>query len=235
MIVNMISGPRNVSTAMMYSFAQHPLFEVVDEPFYSYYLKESGVDHPGREEVLVSLPTAVQDVVQQLKPKVKNHLFIKNMAHHLIMVKDRSFLKNMKHLFLIRHPAKLISSFAKVIEKPTLRDIGLKDEYVLFNEIAEYEQPVVIDSDDLLKDPGQVLKTAFDALGLPFDKKMLKWKAGPRKEDGVWAPYWYKNVHASTGFTPYQEKKVNLNGYLSELYKEALPYYKKLSKHAIKV
>lgn len=231
----MISGPRNVSTAMMYSFAQHPLFEVVDEPFYGYYLKESGVNHPGREEILASLPTTIPHILQQLTPKANEHLLVKNMAHHLIMVQDLTFLKEMKHLFLIRHPAKLISSFAKVIDKPTLRDIGLKDEYILFNEIAEYQKPVVIDSDDLLKDPEQVLKNAFDELGLPFDKKMLKWKAGPRKEDGVWATYWYKNVHASTGFAPYREKKVDLNGYLSELYEEALPYYQKLSKHAIKV
>lgn len=29
-----------------------------------------------------------------------------------------------------------------------------------------------------------------------------RWKAGPRPEDGVWAPYWYSAVHKSTEFTP---------------------------------
>ncbi|RMF66572.1 MAG: sulfotransferase family protein, partial [Calditrichaeota bacterium] len=49
--LNLLSGPRNVSTALMYSFAQREDTRVVDEPLYGYYLKLSGADHPGREEV----------------------------------------------------------------------------------------------------------------------------------------------------------------------------------------
>ena len=43
------SGPRNVSTALMYAFAQRPDTAVVDEPLYAHYLRVSGADHPRQE------------------------------------------------------------------------------------------------------------------------------------------------------------------------------------------
>ena len=48
------SGPRNVSTALMYSFAQRSDTRVVDEPLYGHFLRVSGTHHPGRDEVLAS-------------------------------------------------------------------------------------------------------------------------------------------------------------------------------------
>src|ERR687883_192922 len=41
------SGPRNVSTALMYSFRQRPDTLVVDEPLYGHYLRVTSADHPG--------------------------------------------------------------------------------------------------------------------------------------------------------------------------------------------
>lgn len=235
MILNFISGPRNVSTALMYSFAHHPDFIVIDEPFYGYYLQESGAEHPGKEEVLQEMLTDENRIINSLPsfghPK---HLFIKNMAHHLIMVRNREFMKDMKNVFLIRDPVKLIASFSKVIEKPSMRDIGIKDEYTLFEEVLTYQEPVVIDSDELLKDPENILSQLLKNLGIPFNKNMLSWNPGPKKEDGVWAKYWYQNVHSSSGFAPYKEKKVKLTGYLQELYEQAKPYYDHLHHYIIK-
>ena len=48
-IINLISGPRNLSTALMYSFSQRPDTVVIDEPFYAHYLVTTGIDHPSRE------------------------------------------------------------------------------------------------------------------------------------------------------------------------------------------
>ena len=59
-IINLISGPRNLSTALMYSFSRRPDTKVVDEPFYAHYLSTTGIDHPGREAVSythLTLPT----------------------------------------------------------------------------------------------------------------------------------------------------------------------------------
>ena len=47
-IINLISGPRNLSTALKYSFAQRPDTKVIDEPIYAHYLLSTGISHPGR-------------------------------------------------------------------------------------------------------------------------------------------------------------------------------------------
>ncbi|MBK8342361.1 MAG: hypothetical protein IPL12_02930 [Bacteroidetes bacterium] len=53
-IINLWSGPRNISTAMMYAFSQRKDVRVFDEPLYAHYLRVTGLNHPGREEVLAA-------------------------------------------------------------------------------------------------------------------------------------------------------------------------------------
>ena len=72
-------------------------------------------------------------------------------------------------------------------------------------------------------------------LDVSFDEKMLEWKKGARKEDGVWAKYWYKNIHNSTGFLPYAKKGITLTGSNAELAVECLPYYKFLTAKSIQL
>ena len=55
--IAMWSGPRTVSTALMRSWENRPDTVVVDEPLYAFYLDRTGLDHPGREQVIASQPT----------------------------------------------------------------------------------------------------------------------------------------------------------------------------------
>ena len=55
----MWSGPRNISTALMRSWENRPDTRVVDEPLYAYYLSETGLDHPGRDEVIAAGETVL--------------------------------------------------------------------------------------------------------------------------------------------------------------------------------
>ena len=71
------------------------------------------------------------------------------------------------------------------------------------------------------------------ALDLDFDEAMLAWPAGPRPEDGVWAPHWYHAVHRSTGFAPYVPKR-DFPGHLEDLLDQCLPWYEKLFAHALR-
>jgi len=84
--VNLWSGPRNVSTALMYSFAQRADTRVVDEPLYAHYLRVSGASHPGRDEVLRSQDADGERVVREviLGACDREVLFCKQMAHHLV-------------------------------------------------------------------------------------------------------------------------------------------------------
>ncbi len=64
--VSVWSGPRNVSTALMYAFCQRSDTTVVDEPLYGHYLEVTGASHPGRDEVLAAMDTDGARVVQNV-------------------------------------------------------------------------------------------------------------------------------------------------------------------------
>ena len=229
MHIHLISSPRNLSTALMYSFAQREDMRAVDEAFYAYYLASSGADHPGRDEVLASQPQDVDGVLKLLdRTDDRQHLFIKGMAHHCEGIPVEQ-LARMTSIFYIRDPKRIIASFAEVIHNPTLRDIGLRTSVELLDNIRRAGGTcLVLDSDDLLADPQGMLTALCDALGIGFDERMLTWNAGPRPEDGVWAKHWYTNVHRSTGFAKQTTSDRELAQHLRPLYEEALPYYRRL-------
>ncbi len=231
----MISGPRNISTALMYSFANRGDFTVVDEPLYGYYLHSTNVDHPGKNEVLETMELNSQVVLDSLGGKNYKtpYAFIKNMGHHLINL-DLEFLLPFSNFFLIRDTSQIITSLSKIIEKPTLRDIGIKKEWEAFEYIKNQGlEPIVLDSGLVLQNPEKVLKKLCSKLNIPFTDKMLSWKAGPIKEDGIWAKYWYKNVHLTTGFKKQKSSFDPLPTSLKAVQEEANYYYQKLLAHAI--
>ncbi|MEZ4758926.1 MAG: hypothetical protein R2810_03945 [Flavobacteriales bacterium] len=168
--IHLISTPRNVSTALMYSFAQRADTRVVDEPFYAYYLEQSGADHPARAETLASMPADLPGVYRWLDGlDDRPVLFLKGMAHHLdgVPVKD---LAAWKSLFFLRDPKQLIASFAQVIPHPTMRDIGSAAMVRLYEAIGEAGGEVhVLDSAQLVADPEGTLRAVCDRLGIPFD------------------------------------------------------------------
>ncbi|MEK6478727.1 sulfotransferase family protein [Catalinimonas sp. 4WD22] len=235
--IHLISNPRNLSTALMYSFAQRQDTRVVDEPLYAYYLKlRPDVDHPGKDEIMESMSSDLQQVIDEvlLKEYDRPIFFIKDMAHHLIEMK-LDFMLSMTNLFLIRNPKQLIASIGKVMKQPEMEDIGSKQQYELYHWLKEHGQnPVVLDSGELLKDQEGVMQKLCAALDIPFDENMLQWKAGARPEDGVWAKYWYHNIHQSTGFSKQETSRRSLPDHLQPLYEKARPYYDALYQHSIK-
>ena len=85
-----------------------------------------------------------------------------------------------------------------------------------------------------MKNPEKVLRLLCEELKIPFSQKMLHWEKGERKEDGVWAKHWYKNVHCSTGFQKQKTSTRVLDNKLMDLYHEAKEYYDKLFDQSIK-
>lgn len=234
--ISLWSGPRNVSTALMYSFRQRPDTTVVDEPLYAHYLLRSGVSHPGREEVLAAQDNDGERVVRHvlLGPYPTPVVFFKNMAHHLAGL-NWSFLDQLVNVILTREPDRVLASFIKQVPNPSLEGTGLPMQVALLDALlADGKEPLVLDSRLLLADPRSVLSQLCDRIGIPFSQDMLSWEPGPVPEDGVWAPYWYGNVHRSSGFAPYQEQPVDLPPHLQPLLAEAVPLYERLVAYAIR-
>ena len=219
----------------MYSFAQREDTIALDEPFYAVYLRKTKVNHPGAHEVISSMPVDEVEVMQNIfRTWPKPVLFIKNMAHHIEVI-ENAFINRVSNVFLIRDPKQIISSYAEVIQEPTLRDIGIQYEFEIFEKLRNSgERPVVIDSGFLLANPRKVLSELCEALELDFFEEMLRWSAGPKPYDGIWAPYWYSNVHRSVGFEKQSSSSRALPIRFVPLYEEAAKYYDKLVSFAIR-
>ncbi len=230
------SGPRNVSTALMYSFAQLDDVRVVDEPLYGHYLRVSGAPHPGRDEVIAAMNCDGGDVMQGLlreqASEPRRRLFLKHMAHHLVDI-DLGFLQQCCNVILIRDPREMLPSLTIQVPNAQLDDTGLERQWRLYAGLeADGLQPVILDSRELLLDPAGVLQRLCDHIELDFSHKMLSWPAGPRPEDGVWAPHWYHALHKSTGFAPHKTKG-EFPQHLNPLLAECQPWYERLFARAI--
>lgn len=221
---------------MMYSFAQRQDTIAFDEPLYAHYLHVTAVIHPGQEEILATQENDGNKVVSELMLAAfdKPVVFFKQMTHHLVGL-DESFLAQMKNILFIRDPKQIISSYAQVRPDVNMQDIGITRQWELFNQLQKDNQHcVVLDSNEILKAPEKVLSDLCASVGITFDSAMLHWPAGPKKEDGCWAKYWYDNVHKSTGFERQATSSRALPEYLEPLYNESKKYYDQLFEHSIK-
>ena len=230
------SGPRNVSTALMYSFKQRSDTHVVDEPLYGHYLKVSGADHPGRDEIMQAMNcdgnAVMHDLLRRSSPGAEM-LFIKHMAHHLVDL-DLSFLAATENIFLIRDPEEMLPSLTVQIPHAGLADTGLKRQWEVYRDLlANGQPPTIIDTRELLLDPNGVLESLCLNLRIEYYDNMLSWPAGPITEDGIWAKHWYHAVHKSSGFASYVAKS-NFPEKLKPLLDECRPFYENLYEHAIR-
>jgi hypothetical protein len=232
--IAMWSGPRNISTAMMRSFENRPDCAVVDEPFYAAYLAETGLDHPMRDEVLASQPTDWRLVAEALITTEPASVFYqKHMTHHMLPGFGLDWAASCRNAFLIREPAAVLASYVKKRAEVALDDIGVVRQRELFEREADRlgAAPPVVEGADVLADPAGVLSALCAALGIPFREEMLRWPAGRRDSDGVWAPAWYEAVERSTGFAaPERRPDAPLPDDLRRLADAARPHYQALAR-----
>jgi hypothetical protein len=222
--VAMWSGPRNISTAMMRAWENRPDCVVVDEPFYAAYLARTGLDHPGRDEVVASQPTDPEAVVAALlaATDVAVH-YAKHMTHHLADDMDLAWVTDFRNVLLIRDPAEVVASYVRSREACEPEDIGLLQQERLMDAFPEGTP--VIDAGDFLRDPEAHLRWLCGWLDIDFTDRMLHWPAGPRDSDGVWATYWYAAVQQSTGFQPWRAREIDLSPHDAAVAEACRPAY----------
>lgn len=208
------SGPRNISTALMRSWETRADCVVTDEPLYAHYLAETGLDHPGRDEVIAAGETdwrrVVAELVGPLAQGIRIH-YQKHMSHHLLAHIERAWLLQVTNVLLIRDPTDVVASYRRTRSEVSAGDLGVLQQCELHGHLTEQgARPSVLDAADFLRDPEGHLEWLCDLVGVPFSAAMLTWPAGPRESDGVWAPHWYGAVLASTGFAPYRRHPVEV-------------------------
>ena len=236
--VAMWSGPRNISTAMMRAWENRGDCAVIDEPLYAAYLAATGLDHPGRDEIVAQGMTDWRQVVAHLTgpvPQGRPVWYQKHMTHHLLPGMDLAWVQGLRHVFLIRDPAQVVASYLKSRATVAPLDIGLLQQADLFERVARAEAspPPVIDADDFLRDPQAHLQALCHLLGLAWTDRMLHWPAGRRDSDGIWAPHWYDAVWRSTGFEAWQPRAPRLGGQALAVAEACRPAYEHL--HALRM
>jgi len=227
------SGPRNISTAMMRSWENRPDTMVFDEPFYAHYLQETGLTHPGFEEVIQHHQTDPNKIIDSLTaPSEFAVQYQKHMTHHLLPSISTDWISGMTNIFLIRHPREMLTSLMKQIPEPTIEETGLPQQLALFESLCSGgETPIVLESKDVLQDPRGVLTTLCQRLSIPFYDEMLAWPTGKRPSDGIWAQHWYASVEASSCFAPWKPKDKKVPAKLEALCLECEDIYAQLRAH----
>jgi len=236
--IAMWSGPRNMSTTMMRSFGARADTVCVDEPFYAAYLQLTGLRHPMSDEIFAAQSSNPAEVAADMIscPDPQARVFYqKHMTHHMVPEVPRAWMQACRNVFLIRHPARVIPSYARKMETVSLEAIGFPQQLSLFEEAARLEgrTPVVVDSTDILRDPQGMMRTLCDALDLAWTDDMLTWSAGRKPEDGAWALHWYDAVWRSTGFGPAPGPRPAITPDLQNIYDEALEIYDHLAEHRL--
>ena len=235
--IAMWSGPRNISTAMMYSFGNRADCVAWDEPFYAFSLVNHGNDHPMRGEIIAGNESDWGKLVAKCTSPAARPLFYqKHMTHHMLPGFDRAWIHKLSNAFLIRAPERVLASYTRKWADVSLRDIGFVEQAEIFDAVAQRRgvAPPVVDADDILKNPRGLLAALCTGLDISFDEAMLKWPKGPKAFDGVWAPHWYNAAWESTGFAAQPEKAIALPAALKKIADAAQEPYRRLNSFALR-
>ena len=227
------SGPRNISTALMRSWSSRKDTVVIDEPFYAYYLKKTKLKHPMHTEIMKIYSTDKNFLIKYLtsaNPQNSKIWYQKHMAHHILNFDKLDFLLLMENTFLIRHPRKVISSYAKKNELISENDLGYKHQEKLINYLsANKKEFTIIDADKLLQNPTSMIKNWCEKINIKFDTRMLKWKNGYHQYDGIWAKHWYDSVIKTKTFQKKQSKTIDpIAEKYREIYDKSIKIYDKM-------
>jgi Sulfotransferase domain len=226
------SGPRNISTALMRSWENRGDTVVIDEPLYPHYLEVTGLDHPGRDEVIGVGETDWRRVVATLLgplPGGVRVFYQKHMAQHLLPGIERTWVTALANVLLIRDPREVVASYVRSRADVTADDLGLRQQLRLSGDLAAAgTPPPVIDARDFLLRPEAYLRALCHHVGVDFTARMLSWPPGRRESDGVWGRYWYDAVWRSTGFVEYRQRRLRLDGHAAEVAEECRPMYERL-------
>ena len=233
----MWSGPRNISTALLRSFSNRTDTSVYDEPFYAYYLHETGLDHPMRDEILNNYSYNEKQVIKEILKNKNKIYYQKHMTHHILDKTNILWINDGINCFLIRDPAKVINSYVKKNKLENIKDIGFIQQYKIFNYVKDNisSDVIVINSDYLLKDPENYLKKLCAKLKINFSSKMLNWPKGKTNDFGLWYPHWYEDIINSTTFKKFTKYNEKVEDKYINIYFESLKIYKDMNKYSIRL
>ncbi len=234
--------PRSTSTAFEWMMRMRGDMTCFHEPFGEAWYQGENPLWPRVQPDSVRTPgLTIESVWEELKAAAKAGLvFSKDFPHFIDHMCTREFLDHFNHSFFVRDPAKTITSMFKHWPDFHLKETGFIEQRRLFDRLSdEYGGvPPVLDSDDLLNDPGGMVKAWCDTVGIPFIPEALRWKPGARDEVSWWdGGSFHENLRNSDGLKRQPRNHIDISkapDRVREIYEIVLPHYEHLRAHRLK-
>lgn len=233
--------PRSTSTAFEWMMRQRGDLNCVHEPFGEAWYQGEQPLWPRVAADSVRTPGLTLESVWQNLQAMANEgpVFSKDFAHYITSLWDKEFLANFNHSFLIRDPAKTITSMYKHWPDFDEAELGFAEQRELFDKLSDHlgAPPPLIDSDDLLEDPHNIIARWCDAIGIPFIESALSWTPGARDEVSWWdGGAFHENLRNSDGLKPQERRYVEMDQLpdrVKNIYDRVLLHYDYLYEHRL--
>ncbi len=242
-IIALWAVPRSTSTAFEWMMRVRGDMTCFHEPFGEVWYQGESPDWPrlGPDSVRTPGLTYQSAWATVRAATARGPVFIKDFPHYLDALWSDEFFDCFTHSFLIRDPAKTLTSMYKHWPDFLLEETGFVEQRGLFDYLTARvgKPPPVIDSDDLLEDPAAVVEAWCDAVGIDFLPEALRWEPGARDEVSWWdGGSFHSNLRNSCGLEPQPRTDVDIASApcrVRETYDIVRPHYDHLHQHRIRV
>jgi len=233
--------PRSTSTAFEWMMRQRGDLSCFHEPFGEAWYQGEEPLWPRVTADSVRTPGLTLDSVWQTlrDAAAAGPVFSKDFPHYVTSIASDEFLDAFRHSFLIRDPAKTLSSMYKHWNEFVLSEAGFVEQRELFDRLCDRlgHAPPVLDSDDLLEDPHGMVAAWCEAVGIPFIPQALSWTPGARDEVSWWdGGSFHENLRGSDGLKPQPRRHADIaqvSAEVKEMYEICLPHYRHLHGHRL--
>ena len=240
-ILALWATPRSTSTAFEWMMRMRGDMTCFHEPFGEPWYQGEAPLWPRLKPDSPRTPGLTFDTVWDKLRAVAEEgpVFIKDFPHYIEHMWTDEFLAHFNHSFLIRDPAKVATSMFKHWPDFVLKEIGFVEQRQLFDRLCDQtgKTPPVIDSDDLLENPYEVVESYCRAVGIPFIAEALTWKPGARNEVSWYdGGSWHENLRSSSGLAPQPREYIDISDApdrVKEIYDIVLPHYQCLYPHRL--
>ncbi len=233
--------PRSTSTAFEWMMRQRGDMECYHEPYGEPWYQGEEPLWPRYKEGEVRTPGLTMDSVHQmLKAQTqKGPAFSKDFPMYIDHMWNDELFDMFNHSFLIRDPAKTITSMYAKWPDFHEKEVGYVELKQLFDIVADRNgaPPALIDSDDMLEDPHGVIEKWANAVGIPHMPESLSWEPGARDEVSWWdGGSFHANLRNSDGLKPQVRKYVDIDDApdrVKEIYEKVMPLYEYLYQYRL--
>ncbi|MBE1283901.1 MAG: sulfotransferase family protein [Rhodobacteraceae bacterium] len=244
-IVALWAIPRSTSTAFEWMMRQRGDLDCLHEPFgEAWYQGENPLWQRFKPGDVTTPGLTLDSVWDDIKARAEQGpVFTKDFPHYINHMWTPEFLSHFTHAFLIRDPAKTITSMFKQWPDFDEGEVGFPEQRALFDLLTALnggKTPPVIDSDDLLENPHDMTAAFCDAVGIPFIEEALSWEPGGDPSAHSWwdGGSFHGNLAKSTGLTPQPRKHISIEeapDRVKQVHRRMKPHYDHLYKHRLTV